>query len=943
MYKTDFESEIWRSFAQSAGDSEDIELLNEVWRALTENDSSVSSAQLGSFAKAAGNVTGKELLHEIWNFCRKKNIKLDPRTWGSYANAAGKVEDKELLFEIWNDCRKHGVVLEPAQWGTFADAAGKVNDGHLLNEIWKSYQDTNAELDSIAWSNFANAAGKIRKHNLVKNIWETLRLSGSSFDSAQWGSFANAARNVWEPELLEEIWKECLKADIILEPATWGSFANAAGYIGNKELLRKIWKECSDSKVSFDKIQWGSFANAAGLTGDSEILSEIWQFCRKYACEFDKIQLSTFAKAFGKTGLSDFLNEIWAISNYYGSFDSILWGTLTDAAGYANAVELLNNLWESYKKQEYFESYNVICFIRASETVKNEKLFTSVWHAIKDNEVIEYPALQRFLLDAIGSLELHEISKTFWAQLKNSHEIIPDTTFIAFMRNAAELNKPQLMEEIFNFWNSQHDPYDLPSANSFKQQCIDVAIESPNLESRTNIWKIIHGHNFNPNEIIAVLNECQILNEIYEKRFVPACKVFSQYLANQLIFDRSQFEDVSDDLKSILDDLKDTLGGMDKDKWLEAWFTIFNSAEIALQGALKEYYVNKLHQICNVDYRKWTDLTDSKKNKFTKDIYSKNGLIQRINDFINSPISLPKIPTSDDNKNIAIFVEHYVSSAHNAANSNESIDLIFFKQCMLGNSTISEIADQKDTRDKFDTLILDVFRSFTDKIVKEMENSLHHAVHDIIKKDCRILGEQPQSSENISKDAIPNLWNTINSFSIQLYNIEDGYRKKSSIDISKTVLHIFLSGIESTRIDFQLPSRILINGWHGVIKEQIEPLFNEIMINARKALVQLPEDQQQLTVKAIYMGYSVQFEISNTFDKNKINKDDLLMISNNKRLATIEENIKNLGMRSIPIRIKRRLQGLYNKEYFPEIRLDENPPVWILRFDLPTPIMRNYE
>ena len=67
------------------------------------------------------------------------------------------------------------------------------------------------------------------------------------------------------------------------------------------------------------------------------------------------------------------------------------------------------------------------------------------------------------------------------------------------------------------------------------------------------------------------------------------------------------------------------------------------------------------------------------------------------------------------------------------------------------------------------------------------------------------------------------------------------------------------------------------------------------------------------------------------------------MISNNKRLATIEENIKNLGMRSIPIRIKRRLQGLYNKEYFPEIRLDENPPVWILRFDLPTPIMRNYE
>ncbi|MBT3422208.1 MAG: hypothetical protein HN431_05355 [Bacteroidetes bacterium] len=74
MYKTDFESEIWRSFAQSAGDSEDIELLNEVWRALTENDSSVSSAQLGSFAKAAGNVTGKELLHEIWNFCRKKNL-----------------------------------------------------------------------------------------------------------------------------------------------------------------------------------------------------------------------------------------------------------------------------------------------------------------------------------------------------------------------------------------------------------------------------------------------------------------------------------------------------------------------------------------------------------------------------------------------------------------------------------------------------------------------------------------------------------------------------------------------------------------------------------------------------------------------------------------------------------------------------------------------------
>ena len=185
------------------------------------------------------------------------------------------------------------------------------------------------------------------------------------------------------------------------------------------------------------------------------------------------------------------------------------------------------------------------------------------------------------------------------------------------------------------------------------------------------------------------------------------------------------------------------------------------------------------------------------------------------------------------------------------------------------------------------------------------------------------------------------LWNKIKFFSNCLHNIEEGYREQIPIDISKIIRQVLLSSeIEATKIDFKLPPRLFINGWQGVIEEQIDPLLREIMSNARNALIQLPENQQRFIVNARIVGEFVEFEFMNTFNKKMINEAAFLVDESKeggKRLGIVNPHIKNVGMSSMAIRIKEKLNGSIYEEEFPEIRLDDNPPVWCLRFALPAP------
>jgi SHS2 domain-containing protein len=362
---------------------------------------------------------------------------------------------------------------------------------------------------------------------------------------------------------------------------------------------------------------------------------------------------------------------------------------------------------------------------------------------------------------------------------------------------------------------------------------------------------------------------------------------------------------------------------------------LFNHTRLAFIEVHRQHYFESLQQISAVTPQKWSSLTNERQIDFIADINvsSSTGVLVRINEFLKRDINISSVSATSQIE----FSEKVAAMVEKISNSQSVTEISSWDKELLmkeGHEFVEQWVNQA-------VFLHQVLNLFWNTSAKQVFSVLHRASHDILKAQCydaALKLEKISTSDAECQLLGKHLWETINTFFLSFMHMEDEQlHTPKTLEIGRKILQVCHgSALEASWCTFDVPNNLFIQAWDNALETQLIPIFRELVANAQKALLRLPEQDRRFSLSAYIKGNYIEFEIANTMLADAVTANNFILLdSGTNQIAIPKSHMLGSGLNSIKQRIK-KLKGIVDKTQFPEIVVDNKVLLnWKCRFLLP--------